>query len=187
MTRSFPGGPTRPTRQRTKSQPYSLYRTPNPRSTLRFSSIGFPSTRSTCGSVMPRRIFPIPIPGWISMFVVGAAAEGAAATRTATTTSPIRPSWSGIADPARVPEHPELGDVAAEEERGRPVGDDAQLPGEERQLVQVVRPRHEPAEESAEAQAHDVGDALVAAERGDLAEHAVTIRHRCSLQVAREP
>src|SRR5438094_447080 len=39
---------------------------------------------------------------------------------------------SDVAKTLRVPEHPELGDVAAEEERGRPVGDDAQLPGEER-------------------------------------------------------
>src|SRR5512132_3658856 len=74
-----------------------------------------------------------------------------------------------------VAEHRELDDVAAEEERGRPVGDDAQLPREERQLVKVVRPRDEPAEEAGEAEADHVGDALVTAERGHLAEHSVAV------------
>ena len=76
------------------------------------------------------------------------------------------------------PSMPELGDVAAEEERDRPVGDDAQLPREQRQLVEVVRPRDEPAGEAAEPAAEHVGDALVAAERRDLAEHPVAVRLR---------
>src|SRR5437764_4468314 len=87
-----------------------------------------------------------------------------------------RSSASDIAERLRVPEHPELGDVAAEEERGRPIRDDAELPREERELVQVVRAGHEPAGEAAEAQAEHVGDPLVAAERRDLAEHAVAVR-----------
>ena len=52
-----------------------------------------------------------------------------------------------------------LGDVAAEEERDCPVRDDAQLSRQERELVQVVRPRDEPGREAAEAEAHQVGDA----------------------------
>src|SRR5262249_62163684 len=72
-------------------------------------------------------------------------------------------SNSLIAEPARVTEHPELGDVAAEEQRHRPVGDDAQLPRDQRQLVQVVRPRDPPAEEAAEVQAEHLRDALVPA------------------------
>src|SRR5436190_7999371 len=85
---------------------------------------------------------------------------------------------SDVAKALRVPEHPELGDVAAEEERRRPVGDDAQLPREERELVQVVRPRDEPAGEAAQPQAEDVRDPLVAAERRHLAEHPVAVRAR---------
>ena len=57
-------------------------------------------------------------------------------------------------------EHSELGDIPAEEERRRPVHDDAQLPGQQWQLVQVVRPRHEPAREAAEPHAEYVCDAL---------------------------
>ena len=84
----------------------------------------------------------------------------------------------GLAQPPRVAEHAELGDVAAEEERRRPVDDDAELPRQERQLVQVVRPRHEPAGEAAQPHPEHVGDALVAAERRDLAEHPVAVRLR---------
>ena len=80
-----------------------------------------------------------------------------------------------IAEPARVAEHAELGDVATEEELNRPVGDDAELPGDQRQLVEVVRPRDPPAEEAAERQAHHLRDPLVAAERRDLAEHPVAV------------
>src|ERR671923_933399 len=83
---------------------------------------------------------------------------------------------SDIAERLRVPEHAELGDVAAEEERGRPVGDDAQLPREERELVQVVRAGDEPAGEAAQPHAEHVGDPLVAAKRRHLAEHAVAVR-----------
>ena len=68
-------------------------------------------------------------------------------------------------------EHRELDDVAAEEERDGPVDDDAQLPREQRELVQVVRPRDEPAGEAPEVQAGDLGDALEVPERRDLAEH----------------
>jgi hypothetical protein len=60
-----------------------------------------------------------------------------------------------MAEPAQ------LGDVAAEEECDRPVDDDAELPREERKLVEVVRPRHEPAEESAWVHAEDGRDPLV--------------------------
>src|SRR5437660_1455791 len=74
-----------------------------------------------------------------------------------------RPRSSDITESLRVAEHPELGDVAAEEERGRPVGDDAQLPRQERELVQVVRAGDEPAREAAQADAQHVGDPLVAA------------------------
>ena len=84
-------------------------------------------------------------------------------------------------------EAPELHDVAAEEQRGRPVGDDAELPREQRQLVQVVRPRHPPAEEAAQGQAHHLGDALVPAERGHLAHHPVAVRLGIALEVLREP
>src|SRR5437868_7153295 len=59
-------------------------------------------------------------------------------------------SNSLIAEPLRMAEHAQLGDVALEEERDRPVRDDAQLPGAQRQLVEVVRPRDPPAEEAAE-------------------------------------
>src|SRR5262249_3909927 len=54
--------------------------------------------------------------------------------------------------------HPELGDVAAEEQADRPVRDDAKLAREERKLVQVVRPRDEPAGKAAYPQAGDVRD-----------------------------
>ena len=64
--------------------------------------------------------------------------------------------------------------------------DHAQLPREERQLVEVVRPRDEPAEEAGEAEAEHVGDALVAAERGHLAEHAVAVRLRLAGEVLGE-
>ena len=60
-----------------------------------------------------------------------------------------------VAELPRMPEHRELDDVAAEEERDRPVDDDAQLPREQRELVQVVRPRDEPAGEAPEVQARD--------------------------------
>ncbi len=59
-------------------------------------------------------------------------------------------SSSVIAEPRRMAEHPELGDVAAEEERHGPVGYDAELSRDQRQLVQVVRPRHEPADEASQ-------------------------------------
>src|SRR3954453_19407158 len=76
----------------------------------------------------------------------------------------------------------ELGDVARERERDGPVGDDAQLPREERQLVEAVRPRQEPADEAARAESRADEDALVAAERPRLPEHPVAV----GLEVARE-
>src|SRR5207244_5338766 len=93
---------------------------------------------------------------------------------------------SDVAKALRVAEHPELGDVAAEEERGRPVGDHAQLPREERELVQVVGPGDEPAREAAQADPQDVRDPLVAAERRHLAEHPVAVRARLALEVLRQ-
>src|SRR5215212_8877118 len=93
---------------------------------------------------------------------------------------------SAIAESLSVPEHRELGDVAPEEERGRPVGDDAQLPGEEGQLVEVVRPGDEPAEEAREPEAHHIGDPLVASECRNLAEHAVAVRLPLALEVLRQ-
>src|SRR5437588_7010124 len=97
-----------------------------------------------------------------------------------------RPRSSDITESLRVAEHPELGDVAAEEERGRPVGDHAQLPREERELVQVVRAGDEPAGEAAQADPQDVRDPLVAAERRHLAEHPVVVRTRLAADVLRQ-
>src|SRR5919108_6596855 len=94
---------------------------------------------------------------------------------------------SDVAKALRVAEHPELGDVAAEEERGRPVGDDAQLSRQERELVQVVRAGDEPAREAAQAEAEDVRDSLVAAERRHLAEHPVAIGPWLAVEVLRQP
>src|SRR3954447_21364559 len=81
----------------------------------------------------------------------------------------------------------ELGDVAAEEERDRPVDDYSELSLDERELVQVVRPRHPPAEEAVQVEAEHLRDALVPAEGRDLAEHAVAVRLRGPGQVLREP
>src|SRR5215218_1557547 len=94
---------------------------------------------------------------------------------------------SAIAEPLSVPEHRELGDVPPEEERRRPVGHDAELPGEEGQLVEVVRPRDEPAEEARQPHSEDIGDALVAAEGRYLAEHPVAVRLGLVREVLREP
>src|SRR2546421_12596253 len=93
---------------------------------------------------------------------------------------------SDVAKALRVAEHPELGDVAAEEERGRPVGDDAQLPGQERELVQVVRAGDEPARKAAQAHAEHVRDPLVPPERRDLAEHPVAVGARLAVEVLRQ-
>src|SRR3954451_5717343 len=67
----------------------------------------------------------------------------------------------------RVSEAAELREVAAEEERYRPVDDHARPALRQRELVQVVCPRHEPAREAAESDAEDIGNALVASERRD--------------------
>src|SRR2546423_10493656 len=72
-------------------------------------------------------------------------------------------------------EHSELGDVAAEEERDRPVDHDAELSREERELVEVVAAGDEPAREAGEPQAEHVGDALVAAECRHLPEHPIAV------------
>src|SRR5437588_6228391 len=90
---------------------------------------------------------------------------------------------SDVAKALRVAEHPELGDVAAEEERGRPVRDDAQLPRQERELVQVICAGDEPARKAAQADAEHVGDSLVAAKRRHLAEHPVAVRARLAAEV----
>src|SRR4029078_10301704 len=50
-----------------------------------------------------------------------------------------------------------------------------------------VRARDEPAEEPAEAEPRKLRDALVAAERRDLAEHAVAVRLRGTGEVLCEP
>ncbi len=84
-------------------------------------------------------------------------------------------------------EHAQLGDVATEEERHRPVGDHAQLARGERKLEEMVRARHPPAGKAAEAKAEDIGDPLVAPERRHLAEHPVAIRLGRPRQVLREP
>src|SRR5262245_15579465 len=91
-----------------------------------------------------------------------------------------------LADGPRVAQHPQFGDVAAEQERDRPVRDDAQLAGHERKLVQVVRSRDEPAGEAAQAQAKDVGDPAVAAERRHLSEHAIAVGLGVAAQVPGE-
>src|SRR5438034_1028920 len=98
-----------------------------------------------------------------------------------------RASFLSIAEALRVAERAELGDVAAEEERDGPVSHDAQLPREQRKLVQVVGAGDEPADEARQADAEHIGDALVAAERRDLAEHAVTVRLRLAGEVLCEP
>jgi len=90
---------------------------------------------------------------------------------------------SGGCTPAELSE---LGDVAAEEERHRPVDDDPELPLRERELVQVVRPRHPPAGEAAQAQAEHLRDPLVPAERRHLAQHSVAVRLRRPDEVPRE-
>ena len=51
---------------------------------------------------------------------------------------------------------------------------------QQRQLVEVVRARDEPAGEAAQAQPEHVRDPLVAAERRHLAEHPVAVRLRSS-------
>src|SRR5256885_11515044 len=80
-----------------------------------------------------------------------------------------------IAEPMAMPEHAELGDVALEEKRDGPVGDHPELPRNERELVEVVRPRDEPTEEAAELEAQHLGDALAPAQGRDLAEHPVAV------------
>src|SRR2546422_8330973 len=92
-----------------------------------------------------------------------------------------------LLEPCRMPEHPELGEIAAEEEGDGPIDDDAELPLRQRQLVQVIAPCDEPAEEAAEPEAEHVGDALVAAERRHLPEHPVAVRLRVTPEVLRKP
>src|SRR5581483_8686246 len=87
----------------------------------------------------------------------------------------------------RMAEHSELGEVSAEEEGDGPVDDDTGSPLRQRELVQVVRPRHEPADEAAQTEAEDVRDSLVAAERRDLAEHPVPVRLEVAADVLRQP
>src|SRR2546430_8588872 len=85
-------------------------------------------------------------------------------------------SSSLIAEPARMPEHSELRDVASEQERDGPVDDDSELSREEGELVEVVRPGDEPAGEAAQWQAEHEGDAFVSPQRRDLAEGPVSVR-----------
>src|SRR5215510_2315404 len=95
-------------------------------------------------------------------------------------------SRSLIAEAPRVAEHAQLGDVPPEEQRDRPIGHDAELPGEERQLVEVICPRYEPPDEAPQRDAEDECDPLVAAEGGYLAEHAEAVRLRVAAQVLHE-
>src|SRR4051794_34380035 len=116
-------------------------------------------------------------------------ANGAAcsAWRVATSASNARMrSSSFTSELARPSERAELHDVAAEEERHRPIDDDAQLPGDERQLVEVVGARDEPPGEAAQRDPEHVRDALVAAERRHLPEHAVAVRAHVACEVLRE-
>src|SRR3954451_964121 len=87
----------------------------------------------------------------------------------------------------RVAEPTKLSQVAAEEEGHGPVDDDAGPALRQRELVQVVAPGHEPPGKATKADPEDVGDPLVAAERRDLAQHAVAVRLEVGLQVLREP
>ena len=80
----------------------------------------------------------------------------------------------------------ELGDVAPEEERGRPVDDDADLPGEERQLEEVIATGDEPAGKTTDTYSEHVRNPLVAPERRHLPEHPVRIRTRLAGEVVRE-
>src|SRR5262249_61904193 len=99
--------------------------------------------------------------GWTRRGPYGVGSSLSAVRRSSSSMSAKARENSLIAEPARVTEHPELRDVAAEEQRHRPVGDDAQLPGDQRQLVEVVRPRGPPAAEAAEVEAEHLRDALV--------------------------
>src|SRR3954454_2133027 len=83
-------------------------------------------------------------------------------------------------------EAPQLGDVAPEEERRRPVRHDPRLAAEERQRVEVVGACDEPTEEARDAYPHHVRNSLEAAERRDLAEHAVAIWLRLPGEVLRQ-
>ena len=86
-----------------------------------------------------------------------------------------------------MPEAAELDNVSTEEQRDCPVGDDAQLPREERQLLEVVPAGGEPAGESAEEEAQHVRHPAVAAERRHLAEHPVAVRLRRPGEISGEP
>src|SRR4051794_5144258 len=97
----------------------------------------------------------------------------------------VRPSDVCV-ETLRVAEPPELCEVAAEQEGHGPVDDDAGPALRQWQLVQVVAPGHEPAGKPAEADPEHVGNALVAAERRDLPQHAVAVRLQVALQVLRE-
>ena len=70
---------------------------------------------------------------------------------------------------------PKLHDVAPEEQRPRPVGDDPDLAADHRQRVQVVGPRDEPAEEPAKPAAQAARRSPVASQRRDLAEHPIAV------------
>src|SRR6188508_1286792 len=85
-----------------------------------------------------------------------------------------------------MPEGAELRDVASEEHRHRPVRDHPELSGEERQLVEVVRARREPAGEAAETDAEDLRHALEPAERGALADHPVGVGAGLAAEILRE-
>ena len=83
-------------------------------------------------------------------------------------------------------EQAELGDVSPEEERRRPVDEDANLPRQEWKLVEVVGARHEPAREASEPQTQHLCDSLVATEGRHLSEHSIAIGPGLAGQVLRK-
>src|SRR6187549_1079310 len=85
-----------------------------------------------------------------------------------------------------MPEPRELGDVAAEEERGRPVDDDADLPRDERQLKEVIAARDKPAGKATDTYSEHVRNPLVATERRHLPQHPVGVRTRLAADVLGE-
>src|SRR5215211_559131 len=97
----------------------------------------------------------------------------------------MRASTSATEPPGLL-EDAQLGDVAPEEERHCPIGHDTQLPGEQRQLVEVIGPRHPPAEEALEREAEYRRDALVPTERRDLAQCSVAIGPQLAADVLRQ-
>src|SRR6185503_2705980 len=83
-------------------------------------------------------------------------------------------------------QHRELGHVAPEERRGRPVREHSQAPGQERKLEHVVATGEQPAWDSPYAELADHRDAVATPERGHLASRAIAIRTRGAPEVPGE-